>query len=42
MQVTQKSLYALRAVFELAKCSDQGPKKIADIAKAPSHPTAIY
>jgi len=38
MQVTQKSLYALRAVFELAKCSDQGPKKIADIAKAQAIP----
>ncbi len=34
MQVTQKSLYALRAIFELAKCSKQGPMKIADIAKA--------
>ena len=38
MQVTQKSLYALRAVFELAKCSDQGPKKIADIASAQAIP----
>ncbi|MFC1675482.1 RrF2 family transcriptional regulator [Planctomycetota bacterium] len=38
MQVTQKSLYALRAVFELAKCSEQGPKKIADIAKAQAIP----
>jgi len=34
MQVTQKSLYALRAVFELAKSIDQGPMKIAEIAKA--------
>jgi len=38
MQVTQKSLYALRAVFELAKCSGQGPKKIADIAEAQAIP----
>ena len=38
MQVTQKSLYALRAVFELAKCVDQGPKKIADIARAQAIP----
>jgi len=38
MQVTQKSLYALRAVFELAKCVDQGPQKIADIARAQAIP----
>jgi len=38
MQVMQKSLYALRAVFELAKCSNQGPKKIADIAEAQAIP----
>ncbi len=38
MQVTQKSLYALRAIFELAKCSKQGPMKIADIAKAQAIP----
>ncbi len=38
MQVTQKSLYALRAVFELAKCVGQGPKKIADIAEAQAIP----
>ena len=38
MQVTQKSLYALRAVFELAKCVDQGPKKITDIAEAQAIP----
>ena len=38
MQVTQKSLYALRAVFELAKCVEQGPKKIADIAEAQAIP----
>ena len=38
MQVTQKSLYALRAIFELAKCSNQGPMKIADIAKAQAIP----
>lgn len=38
MQVTQKSLYALRAVFELAQCVGQGPKKIADIAEAQAIP----
>ena len=38
MQVTQKSLYALRAVFDLAKCRGQGPKKIADIASAQAIP----
>jgi Rrf2 family cysteine metabolism transcriptional repressor len=38
MQVTQKSLYALRAVFELAKYRKQGPKKIADIASAQAIP----
>jgi len=38
MQVSQKSLYALRAVFELAKRKDQGPIKIAEIAKAQAIP----
>jgi Rrf2 family protein len=38
MQVTQKSLYALRAVFELAKCVGQGPRKIAEIAEAQAIP----
>lgn len=38
MQVSQKSLYALRAVFELAKHKDQGPTKIADIAEAQAIP----
>jgi len=38
MQVTRKSLYALRVIFELAKCSKQGPMKIADIAKAQAIP----
>ena len=38
MQVSQKALYALRAVFELAKRHDQGPVKIADIAEAQAIP----
>ncbi len=38
MQVSQKSLYALRAVFELAKPKDQGPIKIAEIARAEAIP----
>ncbi|MFC1675476.1 RrF2 family transcriptional regulator [Planctomycetota bacterium] len=38
MQVSQKSFYALRAIFELAKNKDQGPVKIADIAKAQAIP----
>ena len=38
MQFTQKSLYAMRAIFELAKCREQGPKKIADIASAQAIP----
>lgn len=38
MQVSQKSLYALRAVFELAKRKDQCPTKIADIAEAQAIP----
>lgn len=38
MQVSQKSLYALRAIFELAKRKGQGPIKIAEIAKAQAIP----
>ncbi len=36
--VPQKSQYALRAVFELAKRFGQGPAKIADIAEAQAIP----
>ncbi len=38
MQVPQRSQYALRAVFELAKRFGQGPVKIADIAEAQAIP----
>ncbi len=38
MQVSQKSFYALRAIFELAKHKDKGPVKIADIAKSQAIP----
>ena len=38
MQVTQKCQYALRAVFELAKCVGQGPVKIAKIADVQAIP----
>ena len=38
MQVSQKSQYALRAIFELAKRRGQGPVKIAEIAKAQAIP----
>jgi len=41
MQLPQKSLYALRAVFELAKCKDKGPIRIADIANAQAIPKAF-
>jgi Rrf2 family protein len=36
--VTQKSQYALRALFELATRSDAGPTRIEDIAKAQAIP----
>ena len=36
--ISQKSQYALRAIFELAKRRDQGPTKIAEIAKAQAVP----
>jgi Rrf2 family cysteine metabolism transcriptional repressor len=36
--VPQKTQYALRAVFELAKRHGQGPVKIADIAKTQAIP----
>jgi len=38
MLVSQKSQYALRAVFELAKLYDKGTVKIAQIAQAQSIP----
>ena len=38
MQVSQKCLYALRAIFELAKRKDEGPTKIADVAEAQAIP----
>lgn len=38
MLVSQKTQYALRAVFELSKYYGQGVRKIADIAKAQSIP----
>ena len=37
MQVSQKK-YTLRAIFELAKHKDQGPVKVADIAKVQAVP----
>jgi len=36
--VTQKSQYALRALFELARRIDSGPTRIEDIAKAQGIP----
>ncbi len=38
MQVSQKSLYALRAIFELTKLNGVGPIKISDIAEAQAIP----
>ncbi len=38
MFLSQKSQYALRAVFELARHNGTGPVKIADIAKAQAIP----
>jgi Rrf2 family protein len=38
MLVTQKSQYALRAIFELARRGDPGPTKLADIAEAQAIP----
>lgn len=38
MQVTNKTLYALRALFELARHRTVGPIKAADIARAQSIP----
>ena len=38
MFVSQKCQYALRAVFELAKCYGKGPVKIAEVAKAQAIP----
>ena len=36
--VTQKSQYALRALFELATRTDSGPTRIEDVAKAQAIP----
>jgi len=38
MLVSQKCQYALRAIFELAKRTGQGPVKIAEIAEAQAIP----
>lgn len=38
MLVTQKTQYALRAIFELAKHRDRGLRKISDIAQAQAIP----
>ena len=38
MLITQKNKYAIRAVYELALRRNQGPVKIADIAKAQKIP----
>ena len=38
MQVTQKTLYALRALFELARRRVEGPVKAAHIARAQAIP----
>ena len=38
MQVSQKTRYALRAVFELAKRYGQGPVRISDIAEKQAIP----
>lgn len=38
MHISQKCQYALRAIFELAKCKGQGPVKIAGIAEVQAIP----
>jgi Rrf2 family transcriptional regulator, cysteine metabolism repressor len=38
MQVSQRSRYALRALFELAKREGDGPSRIGDIAEAQAIP----
>ncbi len=38
MRISQKCQYALRAIFELAKRSGQGPVKISEIAKVQAIP----
>lgn len=38
MLISQKCQYALRAIFELARCNGQGPVKIAKIAEAQAIP----
>ena len=41
MRISQKSLYALRAIFELAKCCDGDLVKIVDIAEAQAIPKSF-
>jgi len=38
MSVSQKCLYALRAVIELARARESGPQKISDVAAAQAIP----
>jgi len=38
MLITQKTQYALRAIFELARRNGSGPLKVAEIAKAQAIP----
>ncbi len=38
MMITQKKQYAVRAVYELAKCQGQGPVKAAQISQAQAIP----
>jgi len=38
MLITKRNQYALKAIFELAKHSGEGPRKISDIAQAQAIP----
>ncbi len=38
IEISQKCQYALRAVFDLAKWREEGPRKISEIAKAQAIP----
>ena len=38
MLITKKNLYALRAIFELAKHNGKGPRKISEVAHAQAIP----
>ena len=38
MLITKKNQYALRAIFELAKHSGKGPRKISEVAQAQAIP----